>query len=285
MVTFSNSSRLFYHDSIDSEDNKENEEEEEEEISDPDDFEAVFSGKNIDVVMIPEDDDDTVDFEWEILENSGSEDIVEISENLQETSEDSTEENLKDFSSTVTTYTEYIDVPEATLTNNEEIQYEDEPDYEPEPVIYTTISVDPTTSSQKLTTTGQSSTQTGQQFTTSEEMTVGLVENSIDTTDAQTTEVVTDEIRVVNVFSERFIFPDGSCSTLGYSDEATNIFKISSQSALKPARATDLFAKLAAGINMLGKPHILYTGSNLCKEGAGKVPCDLLDMPIAKVQK
>ena len=247
---------------------------------DPDDFEAVFSGRNIDVVMIPEDDDDTVDFEWEILGISGSEDTVEMSENLQETSEDSTAENLKDFSSTVTTYTEYIDVPEAT----EEIQYEDEPDYEPEPVIFTTT-VNPTTSSQKLTTTGQSSTQTGQLFTTSEEMTVGFVKDSVETTDAQTTEAVTDEIRVVNVFSERFIFPDGSCSTLGYSDEATNIFKISSQSAMKPARATDLFAKLAAGINMLGKPHILYTGSNLCKEGAGKVPCDLLDMPIGKVRK
>ena len=280
MVIFSNSSRLFYHDSVESKDGSENEEEEEEEISDPDDFEAVFSGKNIDVVMIPEDDDDTVDFEWEILGNSGSEDTVEMSENLQETSEDSTAENLKDFSSTVTTYTEYIDVPEAT----EEIQYEDEPDYEPEPVIFTTT-VNPTTSSRKLTTTGQSSTQTGQLFTTSEEMTVGLVEKAVETTDAQTTEAVTDEIRVVNVFSERFIFPDGSCSTLGYSDEATNIFKISSQSAMKPARATDLFAKLAAGINMLGKPHILYTGSNLCNEGAGKVPCDLLDMPIAKVRK
>ena len=279
MVIFSNSSRLFYHDSIKSDDSNENEEEEEE-IMDPNDFEAVFSGKNIDVVMIPEADDDTVDFEWEILGNSGSEDIVEMSENLQETSEDSTAENLKDFSSTVTTYTEYIDVPEAT----EEIQYEDEPDYEPEPVIFTTA-VNPTTSSQGLTTTGQSSTQTGQLFTTSEEMIVGLVEKAVETTDAQTTEAVTDEIRVVNVFSERFIFPDGSCSTLGYSDEATNIFKISSQSALKPARATDLFAKLAAGINMLGKPHILYTGSNLCKEGAGKVPCDLLDMPIAKVRK
>ena len=280
MVIFSNSSRLFYHDSVESKDGSENEEEEEEEISDPDDFEAVFSGKNIDVVMIPEDDDDTVDFEWEILGNSGSGDTVEMSENLQETSEDSTAENLKDFSSTVTTYTEYIDVPEAT----EEIQYEDEPDYEPEPVIFTTT-VNPTTSSRKLTTTGQSSTQTGQLFTTSEEMTVGLVEKAVETTDAQTTEAVTDEIRVVNVFSERFIFPDGSCSTLGYSDEATNIFKISSQSAMKPARATDLFAKLAAGINMLGKPHILYTGSNLCNEGAGKVPCDLLDMPIAKVRK
>ena len=281
MVIFSNSSRLFYHDSVESKDGSKNEEEEEEEeISDPDDFEAVFSGKNIDVVMIPEDDDDTVDFEWEILGNSGSGDTVEMSENLQETSEDSTAENLKDFSSTVTTYTEYIDVPEAT----EEIQYEDEPDYEPEPVIFTTT-VNPTTSSRKLTTTGQSSTQTGQLFTTSEEMTVGLVEKAVETTDAQTTEAVTDEIRVVNVFSERFIFPDGSCSTLGYSDEATNIFKISSQSAMKPARATDLFAKLAAGINMLGKPHILYTGSNLCKEGAGKVPCDLLDMPIAKVRK
>ena len=279
MVIFSNSSRLLYHDSVESKDGSENEEEEEE-ISDPDDFEAVFSGKNIDVVMIPEDDDDTVDFEWEILGNSGSEDTVEMSENLQETSEDSTAENLRDFSSTVTTYTEYIDVPEAT----EEIQYEDEPDYEPEPVIFTTT-VNPTTSSRKLTTTGQSSTQTGQLFTTSEEMTVGLVEKAVETTDAQTTEAVTDEIRVVNVFSERFIFPDGSCSTLGYSDEATNIFKISSQSAMKPARATDLFAKLAAGINMLGKPHILYTGSNLCKEGAGKVPCDLLDMPIAKVRK
>ena len=278
MVIFSNSSRLLYHDSVESKDGSENEEEEE--ISDPDDFEAVFSGKNIDVVMIPEDDDDTVDFEWEILGNSGSEDTVEMSENLQETSEDSTAENLRDFSSTVTTYTEYIDVPEAT----EEIQYEDEPDYEPEPVIFTTT-VNPTTSSRKLTTTGQSSTQTGQLFTTSEEMTVGLVEKAVETTDAQTTEAVTDEIRVVNVFSERFIFPDGSCSTLGYSDEATNIFKISSQSAMKPARATDLFAKLAAGINMLGKPHILYTGSNLCKEGAGKVPCDLLDMPIAKVRK
>ena len=280
MVIFSNSSRLFYHDSVESKDGSKNEEEEEEEISDPDDFEAVFSGKNIDVVMIPEDEDDTVGFEWEILGNSGSEDTVEISENLQETSEDSTAENLKDFSSTVTTYTEYIDVPEAT----EEIQYEDEPDYEPEPVIFTTT-VNPTTSSRKLTTTGQSSTQTGQLFTTSEEMTVGLVEKAVETTDAQTTEAVTDEIRVVNVFSERFIFPDGSCSTLGYSDEATNIFKISSQSAMKPARATDLFAKLAAGINMLGKPHILYTGSNLCNEGAGKVPCDLLDMPIAKVRK
>ena len=279
MVIFSNSSRLLYHDSVESKDGSENEEEEEE-ILDPDDFEAVFSGKNIDVVMIPEDDDDTVDFEWEILGNSGSEDTVEMSENLQETSEDSTAENLRDFSSTVTTYTEYIDVPEAT----EEIQYEDEPDYEPEPVIFTTT-VNPTTSSRKLTTTGQSSTQTGQLFTTSEEMTVGLVEKAVETTDAQTTEAVTDEIRVVNVFSERFIFPDGSCSTLGYSDEATNIFKISSQSAMKPARATDLFAKLAAGINMLGKPHILYTGSNLCKEGAGKVPCDLLDMPIAKVRK
>ena len=65
------------------------------------------------------------------------------------------------------------------------------------------------------------------------------------------------------------VFSDGHCSTLSFIEVAQR-FGRSIQSASKPERAFELFAKVASAINLLGKPAQLYKGSNLCVGGAGK---------------